>query len=109
MVHTTVNMTTDFYGFLFTDYRDSMEISSTELVRMIMHFVSQEMPRRTRPEGPVKYQMNPFDNEWVVVHLYLTEEEVKASSALVAGFDTCVLLPLRTTTLWICGTFSKCL
>ena len=75
MVHTTVNMTTDFYDFLFTDYRDSMEISSTELVRMIMHFVSQEMSQRIRPEGPVKYQMNPFDNEWVVVHLYLTEEE----------------------------------
>ena len=75
MIHTTVNLDAELYEFLFTDYRDSMELSNTELVCMIMHCVNEKMTKRERPTRAVEYQKNISQKDWVVVHLYLTEEE----------------------------------
>ena len=103
MIHTTINLHPEFYEYLFTEYARFHKLSYTELACIIMKCVSEEMPQRKRPRRAVEYQRSPYEGktDWVVVHLYLTEEDVKALFALVAGFDTCVLLTLRTIILWI--------
>ena len=74
MVHTTVNIHPDFYKYFFAHYRDTLKVSNTELVCIIMKLLSLEMPQRTRPTGAVRYQ-DQHSEKWIIVHLYLTDEE----------------------------------
>ena len=77
MIHTTINLHPEFYEYLFTEYARFHKLSYTELACIIMKCVSEEMPRRKRPRRAVEYQRSPYEGktDWVVVHLYLTEEE----------------------------------
>ena len=77
MIHTTINLHPEFYEYLFTEYASHLKVSYTELACIIMKCVSEEMPQRERPRRAVEYQRSPYEGKtnWVVVHLYLTDEE----------------------------------